>query len=313
VSRDILPAPRLLSQWWNQFKPQQILVGTVTVLRIEALVARPSPRIPSALIKALLDARSHAPQATANGLDEILGLGLVRTQLLLRQAEEAGWLGPDAASLKTWNYERQRFSIRGTGLLPLPDPGHFEWDTPSKDYRVADASWETLQQNLNEEPLWRTVLNLEDELRLVEPRKPAANLDVGLTIPWERCESMPVVLVEAEEVHGYFVRSLDWSLNQQPDFSLNSKLAARTFPELHGKIDEFDLHNVWQSWAKSRLIPLQELDQTQLHYENGEIFVTPAAVLREWLQANRADVFNSEIWLWVGSGELKRSARLRWL
>lgn len=326
VSLPPLPAPRTVAAWWTTLAPlgpTALLAGWFTVLRTEVLVEA-SVLVPlDPITSAVLAVVATADGMTAAAVDRILRLGEPRVRSALAAASHLGYVTTEstrltltdtgraalANGLATPSRSRRRFAFRDGHSLPLPDPGPLLVGPTQTTTLGMGTGWQLVVDATARSPQWKADAQFSTDFERVVAASELSGPERWRAVPAEGTDAFAAVIVstQAGDVAGFVAAAPDWVLASVPTFEFRGEAASAAFPELFGAASEDDVRGAWLSWAKSRTVPLEP---ATVSLNGHTLTVTVSAEFRDWLQANRADVFAGGTWVWIGEGEVRRAAVL---
>jgi hypothetical protein len=312
------PAGPTLATWWQSLaplQPRELWVAHLALHRVEALVHVEHPCPLDRLSLRILDALARAE--TIEALEQQTGLhrqflhralSSLRVERLVDAISPGQWQLSAAgrAALDTGSYtrlvaERRSFHFRvgvaGTSsFVPLRRLVGEAWQPRAEEH--FDSA--TLDGCLQRPRDWKEQHGFPLEVRGRATPGAAGQADwrqVTVVTPVH----LTVALAVADQVRGFeCASSLDTA---QPIFALGSA-GYDVLPELAAAPSADACTAAWREWCEAQNRP-EAAAAGRSELQGHRLLVTPAAAIDARLQS-RAD----ESWLLIGSGEVRRAARI---
>ncbi|OWK41780.1 hypothetical protein [Fimbriiglobus ruber] len=310
------------------------MAGHVTVIHTEVLLETSVRQPLDPLTRAVLTSLPLVAPPTPDGLNSLLQIGEARVATALASARQRGLVEAcrpadavpclrvtDAGraalvdGVPDPHWERVRFSFRNGQFVPLPavdlaqsstaPPG----DGPKRGLQLVRAATERPAD-------WRAHACFPvPDGRVVGPGDDVPEWVRWRAVPIESASEVAVVVAavgtaDESAIVGFVTAPPDWPLADEPTFTMSGPPARAAFPELFAPVAPASLRAAWVGWAKSRAVPADNLNTSQLTLDGDRLVVAVPDRLGTWLRAHRADVFRGDTWVWVGDGPLRRPAQL---
>lgn len=311
------PAGPTLATWWQQvspLQPRELWVAHLAVHRVETLVRVEHPCRLDPLLLRILDALARAEtmdaaerhtglhrqflhRALANlqadGLVTVRALGHWQITPAGRQALDTGAYGRLLQERRTFHF---RVGIGEGAFLPLRrlagEPGPAP---PACPFDLA-----TLDDGLQRPREWKEHHGFPLDVRgraMPNAPAPADWRHVTVVTPIQ----MTMALVVTEELRGFASDEEGVLDTEQPIFTLRSA-GSEVFPELAAPPNAETCATAWQEWCQ---VQGQPEAASRVELQGHELRIAPSTALDERLRSQAAGA-----WLLVGTGEVRRAARI---
>ena len=298
------PQPQSVAAWYQQFAhpPRRILVGTIQLQQVELLLQHstrePLGPIPLNILRCVQLRGGFRIKEIAERMQ--LSESFVRS--MVDALRRTGDVDESPEGIVRLTQTGQESLTHGT---PRTDRRRQLFDFRNGHYLGENST------RLLPGPSEPSDFDGTKALRQAKPDCPIAepNSHDWMTIPYHRVTVKPMLLCENDmEIRACFVdwRQLTGTIERTMLFAKED--AATIFPELD--VTDGALQECWHGWAASRRIPLEEYGETRLTLDCHDLRVEPTPQLSLWLREHRADAYNRETWLWLGTGELRQPVRL---